>query len=215
MRVASVFVAVLAALAVAGAHQDARAQDPEPVPSYNPFGPGYDPTRPPPQAPSTRGPGISSASPVVAGPAEVENRPPEAGPALYGVVLDIEVAPSSMTDPLDAKSVTARTKDGQTLVLNAACLPTAQDPLTVSRSGGSIGSWNVSIGGRIFQCGGRNAHMTTELGANGSFRLSTVETKWRGPLVLMFVAGKSPVVSVTVLGRTIHVAAAATGQKKK
>jgi len=168
-----------------------------PLPSGGPFGPGYDPTRPPPQEPETKGKGIVSAALVAAGPADVEQLrltgQPDA-PPYFGVVLDIRIEAGSTTPALDAASIRALPESGSAVAIVAACLPTMDDPMAVyHRDGVRIGAWNIAIDGRTWACSGRTGRLAIRVGTGG-FRVSIKPgADWNGPLVLLFDAqGESP-----------------------
>lgn len=168
-----------------------------PLPSGSPFGPGYDPTRPPPTEPETKGKGIVLATLVAAGPADVEQLrmtgQPDA-PPYFGVALDIRIEAGSTTPALDTASIHAQPESGSAIPVFAACLPTMDDPMAVyHRDGVRIGAWNIAIDGRTWNCSGRTGRLAIRLGTGG-FRVSIKPgADWNGPLILLFDAqGESP-----------------------
>lgn len=167
------------------------------VPTGGPFGPGYDPTRPPPKEPETKGKGIVAATLVAVGPADVEQLrmtgQPDA-PPYFGVVLDIRIEAGSTTPALDTASIHAQPESGSAIAAVAACLPTMDDPMAVyHRDGVRIGAWNVAIDGRTWNCSGRTGRLAIRLGTGG-FRVTIQPgADWNGPLILLFDAqGESP-----------------------
>lgn len=181
--------ALLLAAVVAAAEHDAAAQVPGGI-----FGPGHDPLRPAPVEPAETGPGITSATLVAAGDAEIEELPdrvPGSPSAMFVVVLDVSLAAGTTTVPLHGKTITAELEKGDPVALFAACTPTAtEEELRVFfRAGTDIAERNVAIDGRTLRCGGRTARMSIRVGQSG-FRLTTNPgSKWQGQLVLFFEAG--------------------------
>ena len=197
-------VAVIIALALA-ARPCAAAEDASPSrPDFpSPFGPPYDPTRPPPTEPETKGRGIVEAKLIASGAVEIaERRADSTFPKLAGVVLDMRIAADSVTDAFGSTSVTATTEDG-TAPLFAMCTPNAPDPLSVYRIGEArINQWHVAVGGAPYDCSERNARLATIV-TNGSMRLLAT-AEWQGPLVLMFEADPKTLRKVKIPGAEVE-----------
>jgi hypothetical protein len=200
-----VAVAVALMCAALSAESAFAAEDvPVAPPSFpSPFGPGYDPTRPPPKEPETKGRGVVEAKLRGAGAAEIEERRADSTFAkLAGVVLDIRIAGDSVTEPLGHASVTAKTEDGS-VPLHALCVPTAPDPLFVYRVGlARIRQWHVAVDGATYDCSERNARLATEVDDGGMRLVATGE--WQGPLVLMFKADPQTLRKVTIPGAEVE-----------
>jgi hypothetical protein len=186
---------LLGGLCVFAAPSSAEPLPPPPPgqpPTYRatPFGPGYDPLRPPPEVPVVRGPGLEKASLVVSGHADVEElRSSEEidGTSLFGVVVDLRVAPGSTTAVLDAASVTLKQDGAGDLPLFAICFPSAEPPLSLFRElEVRFASWNVGIGGRILVCSGRNARLASRVDVDGVMLTTPEGQAWEGPAVLLF-----------------------------
>lgn len=184
-------VAVLALAAGAALADDA------PSPAYlpTPFGPGYDTLRGEPVEPATAGRGFESITLVTAGHAEVEQLQgaKNVDPAsLYGVLLDVRIAPASTTASLDEKTVLLKAGDAAAVAPYALCLPSAGLPLTVYRGAGmGLGDWNIAIGEQRLHCGGRNMRMGSILRGTGMRLTTSPTTTWQGPLVLLFASAPS------------------------
>ncbi len=168
---------------------DAPAPAPAP-PVSGPFGPPWDPTRPSPAEPGEKGAGITAAAAVAVGPADIEQLRSESkdGMPYFAVVLDVKLAAGSTTASLGADSVRLEREDGVVSPLKALCTPTLEDSGAVWRGGGgTLRSWNVAVGSRTWNCGGRNARMVMALAGGGGVRLSSpAAADWSGPLVLLF-----------------------------
>jgi hypothetical protein len=182
------------------------AEEALPPPWTSPFGPPYDPTRPPPQEPQQTGPGIVSAKVAIVGPAEIEElaTPDASDPKPYAaVVLDVEIAAGSTTTLLAPASVVAKSEDGESMPVFAICTPTAEAPVTVFHgAGGKYHAWHVAVADRIFFCGGRNARLAVELG-EGGMRLTTPDA-WSGPMLLFFKTPAPAIRRVVLAGREIE-----------
>jgi hypothetical protein len=210
--VSPVFVAFVAfgfslAAAEAGFALDA-APPAEQAPSGGPFGPGYDPTRPAPVEPETKGKGIVSATVVAAGPADVEQLrmtgAPDA-PPYFGVVLDLRVEAGSTTPLLSAASIAAQPESGPARPVVAACLPTMDDPAAVYHLDGiRIGAWNIAIDGRTWNCSGRTGRLAIRIGTGG-FRVTIKPgADWNGPLLLLFDPQPDPPRRIVLPGVTVE-----------
>ena len=225
--VASV-VGAAASAAAAEATPQAPAASPQaaaPVPAPRPvlppggaFGPGWDPTRPPPVEPTESGPGIVSASLLAAGPAEVEGLRGEnrSGVSPYfGVALDVEIAAGSTTKLLGAASVVAQPDEGEPLPLLVACTPTMDNPVAVHHGPGvGLSAWNIAIDGRTWFCGGRTARLAIETRDSG-FRLTSESgTAWKGPMVLLFQSQASAPRRVVLAGVTVELPQRAKSDSK-
>jgi len=178
--------------------------DDESPPAFipSPFGPGWDPTKPPPEPPRTSGPGITSVTVTASGEADIEElHPPmaRASERMIAVVTTIRIPAASTTPALDAGSVAATSEDGSTKPVFAICTPTAEAPFEMLHGGGArLSYWHVTVAGRKWICGGRNARLAVELGDQG-LRMKT-DGAWEGPMLLFFDEPASPIRSVTVTG---------------
>src|SRR6185436_14262181 len=86
----------------------------------------------------------------------------------------------------------------------AMCLPTGEAPLTVYHgAGGRLARWHVGVGGKLYECGGRNARMAFQVG-EGGMRVIT-ESAWDGPMLFLFKTPASPVRHVVVAGLDVEV----------
>lgn len=181
-----------------------------PVPS--PFGPPWDPTRPAPVAPGDKGAGITAATVVATGPADIEELRGETNGSLpyFAVVLDVTLAADSTTAVLGATSVTLEREDGVASPLKALCTPTLEDAGALWRGGGgTILHWSIAVGGRTWRCGDRNASMAMILGDDGTLRLTApAAADWKGPLVLLFEPRVEAARRVVLAGRRIDLAPA-------
>jgi len=184
------------------------AEPPEPPgPIVSPFGPGYDPTRPAPTEPETSGPGIASATVISSGTADIrEFHAPDIHAAMSysAVVLDAHIPAASTTPVLGASSVFAKSDDGTQTPVYAICLPTAEAPLTVYHGAdGRLARWHIDTGGRLYDCGGRNARLAYKLG-EGGMRVTT-ESAWDGPMLFLFKTPASPIRHIVVAGLDVEV----------
>lgn len=153
------------------------------------FGPGYDPARAAPTEPATKGPGLTFAKLVVAGEAVIEelrDAQAKVETPYWGVVVEVTVAPDSITAALGAGSVQLHWQEAAPATpLWAMCLPTQDPPLDVYREDGTqLATWNVAIGDRLWECGGRYGRRAS---LAGNVRLlSGPDAAWTGPVVLLF-----------------------------
>jgi len=173
----------LAVLACFAAANVAAAAEPATAPPVlSPFGPGYDPTRPPPVAPAPTGAGFVAANVVGSGLAEVQELP---GTPFFGVVLDVRVEAGSTTRMIDA-SVVAQTENGNSSPLIAGCVPLMENPLAMSyREGVKTGHWHIHVDRRTWFCGGRTARLAIRVGTGG-FAITAGAEPLDVPLVLLF-----------------------------
>ena len=160
------------------------------APLASPFGPGWDPTRPPPEEPKESGPGIVSATVVAAGPAEVEQLRgvgKDGASPFFGVVLDVQIAAGSTTTLLGAASVVAQPESGSAVPLFVACTPTMDDPLAVYHGKGiGLSTWNIAVDGGAWFCGGRTGRLAIHVRDSGFRVTAKPGSAWKGPLVLLF-----------------------------
>lgn len=198
--------------APAAATPPAKPPAAAPPPVFSPFGPPWDPTRPPPTEPGEKGAGITAATIVAIGAADIEELRGEAkdGMPYFAVVLDVKLAAGSTTATFGADSVTLEREDGAASPLKALCTPTLEDADAIWRGGGgTLRSWNIAVGGRTWNCGGRNARMVMALAEKGGVRLSSPATgDWSGPLVLLFEPRVEAARRVVLPGLRVDVASA-------
>lgn len=174
-----------------------------------PFGPNYDTTRPPPEAPPARGAGIVTATLVASGDVDIEQlRDKEKGgeSLFFGVLLDIRIAADSTTRELGKSTIVATTDSGKTIPLKAACVPTADAPLSffMGKAAG-LGTWNVSIGGHNVTCGGRTARLVYGVDYGGFQLTNKPGAAWDGPLMLFFETKDRDIRHVTLPGPTVQI----------
>lgn len=165
------------------------------------FGPGYDPAGPPPTEPVTNGPGITTLTVTAAGPADIEQlrTAGETAPRYEAVVVAVRIPAASTTPVLGATSVLAKSEDGTMTPVAAICAPTAEPPLVIHHGAGArISRWNVAVGGKTYECGGRNARLAVTLGEGGLRAITT--SAWDGPMILFFPRPASAIRRVVVAG---------------
>ena len=200
-----ILLALAAAVTLGGMSVAVRAQDETPLAS--PFGPGWDPTRPPPQEPKETGAGIVAATLVASGAADIEEQLPGPSP-FFGVVLDVRIAAGSTTPVLAAASVVAEREGGPAAALAVACTPTQNESLSVYHGAGArLAAWNIAIDGRTWLCGGRTGRMAVRVGAGGLRLTTSPGAAWNGPLVLLFEAAADSLRRVVLPGATVDLTA--------
>jgi hypothetical protein len=183
------------------------------------FGPNYDTTRPPPQPPEPRGPGIVSAALVASGDVIIEGLGDEqnGGKSPYfGVLLDVRIAADSTTKELGKSSIVATTDSGKSFPLEVACLPTADAPLSFfTEQAAPLGVWNVSIGGQFVTCGGRTARLAYGVDAGGFWLSNSPGTAWNGPMLLLFETKDRDIRHIALPGPTVQVPPAKNDGEEK
>jgi hypothetical protein len=194
------------ALAPAGLHAEQEEDEPA-APGIGAFGPGYDTTKPAPTEPVTGGPGIASAKLIFSGAADVQEfHPPDprASTSYTVVVLDVHIPAASTTPVLGTTSVFVKAEDGAQTPVYAMCLPTGETPLTVYHgASGRLARWHVTAGGKLYDCGGRNARLAYQVG-EGGMRVIT-ESAWDGPMLFFFKTPASPIRHIVVAGLDVEV----------
>ncbi len=186
------------------------------APIASPFGDPWDPLKPPPVVPEPKGAGITAATLVASGDADVEELPRPAGSAavFYGVIVDVTIEAGSTTQALSPESITLAPASGEPAGLFAACLPTLEDADALSGGAGTrIAAWTVSIGERTWRCGGGNARMVRQVGPGGFKVTAPAPAGWSGPMVLLFEGQAETPKSVTLTGKTVEIGAAKDAAK--